>query len=188
MSKRNWVASLIAGAALLMVPALASATTISLDRTSSQYLGSISNPEPSSPTDEEGYINTLIDQTSPSGPTTISGHSYIRTSNTCGTCPDATAAGPLEIAGQNGGDNMGSFGSGYTYLLAKYDGPNDFDLVWYVAGLSGDFVIPTTDNGFGLSHWQLFDPTTTRVPEPATLALFGLGLLGVGRKLIKHQA
>lgn len=47
---------------------------------------------------------------------------------------------------------------------------------------SGDiftFSIPDMDKGEGLSHVSIFGGTT-RVPEPTTLALLGLGLAGLG--------
>jgi hypothetical protein len=174
-----------------MVPAMASATTI-LAPSSATYLGSFDPGEPSDAGTEAARINFLADLSTNTS-ITVSGVNYDRSANTlCGTsCPDAVSTGSVT---DNSGANTGSFTPGYTYLLAKYDGPNGGDLIWYVAGLTGDFTLPTNwgpdPNGtqYGLSHWALFDPNTTRVPEPATLALFGLGLLGVGRKFLKHNA
>jgi PEP-CTERM motif len=151
--------------------------------------------EPSSPTDEANYINFLIDMvpgTTSGGPS--SPPNYTRTSNILcfPLCDDATATGSITDNSQN---NTGSFGSGFDYLLGKYDGPNGGDVIWYVAGLTGTFDIPQqlapnplcTQGSCGLSHWALFNPDdgnaspTDKVPEPSTLLLFGAGLIVVSR-------
>jgi PEP-CTERM motif len=151
--------------------------------------------EPSSPTDEANYINFLIDMvpgTTSGGPS--SPPNYTRTSNILcfPLCDDATATGSITDNSQN---NTGSFGSGFDYLLGKYDGPNGGDVIWYVAGLTGTFDIPQqlapnplcTQGSCGLSHWALFNADdghtspTDKVPEPSTLLLLGAGLIVVSR-------
>jgi PEP-CTERM motif len=151
--------------------------------------------EPSSPTDEANYINFLIDMvpgTTSGGPS--SPPNYTRTSNILcfPLCDDATATGSITDNSQN---NTGSFGDGFDYLLAKYDGPNGGDVIWYVAGLTGTFDIPQqlapnplcTQGSCGLSHWALFNADdggaspTDKVPEPSTLLLFGAGLIAMSR-------
>ena len=162
---------------LLVLGCTANATTLNFN--DSRDLGVIVSGEPASPPNEENYINTLIAQSSPSGPTTIDGHTYTRTSASCGTCPAAVFATKDESGG-----NVVDLGSGgFTYLLAKYDGPNGGDEVWYVAGMTGEITIPLKGPAgakYGLSHWSLFTGGTVTTPDGGTTAaLLGLGLTGL---------
>ena len=145
-------------------------------------LGSIVSGEPAKPTAEQGYINTLIAQSSPSGPTTIAGHAYTRKNTSCGTCPAAVFDSK---SGDNPSGSVDLGAGGFTYLLGKYDGPNGGDEVWNVQGLTGIVSIPLNGFGknnsqYGLSHWSLFGGGTPVVPDGgATAALLGLGLAGL---------
>jgi len=145
-------------------------------------LGTVVSGEPASPAQETIYVNTLIAQALGST-TTIDGHTYIRTNASCGTCPAAVFAFKDES-----GNNVVDLGAGgFTYLLAKYDGPNGGDEVWNVQGLTGIQTIPL--NGlprYGLSHWSLFGGGVQVPDGGATVMLLGaaLGGLGVARRYL----
>ena len=199
---RFLVLAIAVSAGCLVMAAPASADTLAFN--DSRYLGLIVSGEPASEASEAVYINTLLAQASPSAGTVVDGHTYTRSSNDCsGACPAATATGAVTDESKA---DTGSFGTGYTYLLAKYDGPNGGDVVWYVGGLTGTFDIPSdgTSGGFcttgacGLSHWALFNPSTTGasdpgptqgvVPEPASLLLLGSGLAGAAWRARRKKA
>jgi hypothetical protein len=76
----------------------------------------------------------------------------------------------------------------YTYLFAKYDGPNYGSEVWYVGDLSGIISIPATAGRYGLSGWTLFGPGVPGVPDGGTTAMLlgaALGVLGMARRVLK---
>jgi hypothetical protein len=154
-----------------------------LDKTSPEFLGTYTPPEPASPANEVGYINDLISV--PNNTTaTISGITYVRSGNNCdgvGSCPTAVEAG--NVRNETGSNSVDV--TGFTYLIGKYDGPNGGGIVWFVGDLTGVQTIPQAsfgkdDSQFGLSHWTLFNPGVTTVPEPGTLLLVGTGLVAVG--------
>jgi len=84
-------------------------------------------------------------------------------------------------------------GFAWVYAVVKVDGPNDFFyLFWDNQAAGGDDLLTTPSANttpfnmivvgpptgpLGISHVSFF--TTTAVPEPLTLLLLGLGLVGV---------
>jgi hypothetical protein len=165
----------------------AQVSAISLTTSSSQFLGSIT-PDGGSEVEEAAQITHLVGMAINTSET-FGADSYVRDDGSCGTCPAATAVGSVK---DESGGNTGDFGSGFTYLKGKYDAAQAGALVWYVAGLTGTFDIPSEfgtcgATGCGLSHWVLFNPGGTNVAEPSTTLLAGLAFAGIaffGRKFL----
>jgi hypothetical protein len=164
---------LLAGAlAASLVPQLAA---ITLDTSSSNYIGLIVDGIPSNPVDEVGYINTLIAQTAPSGPTAIGTETYTRSGFTpVSPLPTALVAGAVKDDNPAGNTiNL----SGFSYLLGKYDAAQAGSLVWYIGGLSGDFTVQDLLNGHELSHLSAYNGSTLVPDGGSTVALLGGALM-----------
>ncbi len=162
-----------------------------------QSLGSLIPGSPADPSDEAGYITNLVGLAAPSTGVVIGSHTYDRTSNNgFGVLPAATDVGSVTVVTPPGSAS-GIDVTGFLYLLGKYgDGvipggpspkadaePNGGDYVWYVGNLSGLVDIPSDSSTWpghghqGLSHWALFNPSTTHVPDGGvTVLLLGAGL------------
>jgi hypothetical protein len=158
-------------AALLALGLACSAHALSL----SDALGTVVSGEPADPPSEVTYINNLLGMGVNSA-AVIAGHSYNHFGIDTSLMPAAVAAGGVK--NETGSNTVNV--TGFTYLLGKYDGPNGGDIIWNVANLSGSQTIPSTFMGLGLSHWSLYNPTGTSVPDGgATMALLGFSLLCV---------
>ena len=156
---KTWVAAL-AFACVMGSLSQSSALTIGDTRD----LGLIDPNHPASPAASEDFIDILLSRPLNSGPTTIGANAYTRTGNDPlgGVYPAADFA--VDLGAQFDDINLGT---GYLYLLAKYDGPNYGSVVWYVGGLTGLIDIPAEASRFGLSHTFLFNPNGTSFPMEA---------------------
>ena len=81
-------------------------------------------------------------------------------------------------------------GSGWDYVIAKYDGKNAGYVLFYLGGQAADLPqFPndfwTTSQQYGISGWTAFDVTPTVVPEPATVVAGALLLLPLGVSAIR---
>jgi hypothetical protein len=127
------------------------------------------------------YVNHLIGMALGTADS-ADGQTYTRSNNNFGSLPTAVFA-------LNGTGTTIDLGTGlYSYLLAKYDGPNYGSEVWYVGNLSGIITIPALGGRYGLSGWTLFGPgTPPGVPDGGTTVMLlgaALGALGIARRYI----
>ena len=145
-------------------------------------LGFVNFGIPSGDADRLTYVNHLIGMALGTSDK-ADGQTYFRSNNSFGQLPQAVLAGHV-----NGTSTTINLGSGlYTYLFAKYDGPNYGSEVWYVGDLSGIIEIPATAGGYGLSGWTLFGPGIPGVPDGGTTAMLlgaALGALGLARRFL----
>jgi hypothetical protein len=146
-------------------------------------LGFVQFGIPSGDSDRLTYVNHLIGMAL-GGHDFADGQEYFRSNNSFASLPQAVLAG--HVNGTSTKINLGTAGT-YTYLFAKYDGPNYGSEVWYVGDLSGTITIPATAGGYGLSGWTLFRGAGGQVPDGgATAMLLGVALsaLGMARRYI----
>jgi hypothetical protein len=150
-------------------------------------LGQVLFGIPSGDVDRTNYVNHLIDM-APGTSDSFSGQTFNRSLANPGpgfpNYPDAVFA-------VNGTSTTINLGSGlYSYLFAKYDGPNAGSEVWYVGNLSGIITIPAfglAGQNYGLSGWTLFGPGGTSIPDGGTSVMLlgaALGALGMARRYI----
>src|SRR5436190_16108916 len=149
----------------------------------SQELGFVDPGLPAGDADRTLFVNTMIGL--PLGGSThviIGPHDNLitRSNNDFGPLPTAVFA-------LNGSGTTIDLGNGtlYSYLFAKYGGPNHGSEVWYVGDSSGIITIPATAGRYGLSGWTLFGASGVGVPDGgATVVLLGtaLGIIGLARR------
>src|SRR6184192_1464027 len=147
-------------------------------------LGFVNFGIPSGDADRLIYVNHLVGMVLGTSDK-ADGQTYFRSNNAFSPLPQAVLAG--HVNGTSTTINLGAQGT-YTYLFAKYDGPNYGSEVWYVGDLSGKIMIPATAGGYGLSGWTLFGTPGT-VPDGGTTAMLlgaALGSLGMARRFLKR--
>ena len=139
------------------------------------------------------YVNHLIAMT-PGTSGSFSGQTFHRSlANPGPGFPNY----PTAVFAKNGTGTSVDLGNGtlYSYLFAKYDGPNAASEVWYVGNLSGIITIPAAafpkrpgGQPYGLSGWTLFGPGVPGVPDGGTTVMLlggALGALGMARRFLK---
>jgi VPDSG-CTERM motif len=152
-------------------------------------LGFVNFGIPSSEQDRVNYVNHLIGMGLGTSDSAF-GQTFFRSNNSFGPLPTAVIVGPT-VTFQNPPSVVSiNIGTGlYTYLFAKYDGPNFGSEVWYIGDLSGTITIPGFAGRYGLSGYTLFGPGTPGVPDGGTTAMLlgmGFGALGMARRFLKR--
>jgi hypothetical protein len=163
--------------------------------TSDYLLGRVVPGTPSSEADELVHLNFLItkynagltgnqgDNPADAGPEVyhVEPGSQVPAPN----IPAATTA--VANVGASGDTTIDLTPFVYHYLGLKYGNDRHY---YYIFDLSGEISLPGTGgNGKGLSHYVLFDPQDTPMPDGGTtLLLLGAGLLATGaaRRLLKR--
>jgi VPDSG-CTERM motif len=155
--------------------------SVSLSIGDAHELGFVNFGIPSGDDARTAYVNHLIGMALGTQDNALGQH-FTRSNHAFSPLPTAVWA-------HNGTGTSVNLGAGglYTYLFAKYDGPNYGSEVWYVGDLSGIITIPATAGRYGLSGWTLFGPGVPGVPDGGTTAMLlgtALGVLGIARRYI----
>lgn len=148
-------------------------------------LGFVQYGIPSGDSNRLAYVNHLIGMALGTTDYTL-GQTFDRSNNYFGSLPTAVLAG--HVGGTSTTIDLGAGGL-YSYLFAKYDGPNFGSEVWYVGNLSGIITIPAKAGKYGLSTWTLFGPGSVPpgVPDGGTTVMLlgaALGALGMARRFL----
>ena len=144
---------------------------------SNHLLGTIDPATPADPLNEAGMVNFLgtILGDNPGDPN----DEVYTLLQTAGVIPNPA---PLATGGTQVEDsrviNLGSGGL-FTWVIAKYGTAGQ---VYYIGDLSDTIVLPRRGlNGNGISHYTLFGPPGTGVPDGGTtVLLLGWALAGLG--------
>jgi hypothetical protein len=150
-------------------------------------LGTVDPGSPASPSDETGYLNTLLLSYNlgvPISPFTLGGHTYTLAPGSYVPAPILAGPGPNngQVCPSGSGVTTGlviNLGAGgFNYAMVKWGNTDEF---YYVAGLSGNITL-NNDTGEsplnGESHYDLFGKA---VPDGgATVVLLGVALSGLG--------
>ena len=156
----------------------------------SRDLGQVLFGIPSGDADRTQYVNTLISLAPGTTGFPADGQIYNRSLANPGP---GFGNYPTAVFDHNGTGTSVDLGDGtlYSYLFAKYDGPNAGSEVWYVGGISGVITIPgfgLAGQHYGLSGWTLFGPGVPGVPDGGTTVMLlgtALGALGMARRFLK---
>jgi hypothetical protein len=162
-------------------------------------LGFVNPGIPASDANLATYVNALLGL-APGGSTTVTigpkSNFITRSSNIFSPLDPAVYVSRTTFSDYAGPATIDiNLGTGFEYLLVKYDGPNFGSEVWYVGGLSGLVTIPAYGSGsqYGISLAALFTPFTPPPPVPdrgTTLMLLASSLVGLGmlRRFVWRQA
>ena len=179
-------------AAMLAFSPNAKASTLNFGDTND--LGYVEFGIPSGDDDRTKYVNHLIAMNLGTNDNYLGQH-FVRSSMNpgpgFGNYP--TAVFSHNSLGANVNVDLGD-GTLYSYLFAKYDGPNAGSEVWYVGGMTGTITIPLLGipnhgHQYGLSGWTLFGPGVPQgTPDGGTTVMLlgaALGALGMARRFLK---
>ena len=157
-----------------------------------QTIGYVYFGIPSGDTDRQTYVNDLVgfyNSGCASGTDCGTAHGQLYHMVNGSPAFGATLPNAIWALNSVGSSNSFSWSTAgtYNYLFAKYDGPNQGSVVWYVGKLTS-FTIPTQWNGYGLSGWTLFGPGGAGAPDGGTTVMLlgaALGTLGVVRRYLR---